>query len=184
MMFPITVCSAGPWAWGGRADAGQTKKSKSWLSIKQKPRTLPVARTMTQWHLATNQWSLPAAEKRISRTFRARDDNEFSDTRGTCCKIKKHEITGVKMGDNFSCYQWYPEPPSLIHLIAPSGLPLLRAELTNWHCQNSLSMNHTRKVWLIYLWIPAGRPEVDSTGVSGHIFTDKDLNSKLWTLGE
>ena len=160
------------------------QKSQKAAVHKTKARTLPVARTMTQWHLATNQWSLPAAEKRISRTFRPRDDNEFSDTRGTCCKIKKHEITGVKMGDNFSCYQWYPEPPSLIHLIAPSGLPLLRAELTNWHCQNSLSMNHTRKVWLIYLWIPAGRPEVDSTGVSGHIFTDKDLNSKLWTLGE
>ena len=169
----------------GRAEGGRgtDKKVKKLLSIKQKPRTLPVPRTMTQWHLTTNQWSLPAAEKRISRTFRAGDDNEFSDTRGTCCKIKKHEITGVKMGDNFSCYHWYPGCNSLL----PSSRPWLHrlvcccSEL-NWqtdivktHCQ---WITLGRSDWSI-CESPQGDQKLTALAFLATIFTDMDLDYKL-----
>ena len=179
-MFPPLYVQQVPGAGGGRTRHRQ--KSQKLLSVKQKPRTLPVPRTMTQWHLATNQWSLPAAEKRISRTFRAGDDNEFSDTRGTCCKIKKHEITGVKMGDNFSYYHWYPGCNSL-----PSSRPWLhrlvcRCSELNWqtdivktHCQ---WITLGRSDWSI-CESPQGDHQLTALAFLATIFTDKDLDYKL-----
>ena len=121
------------------ADAGQTKKSKSWLSIKQKPRTLPVARTMTQWHLATNQWSLPAAEKRSPALLELGMTMSFQTQGARAAKLKSMKLQASKWETIFPATSDILNlPPSFIwlhRLVCCCSELNWQTDIVKTHCQ-------------------------------------------------